>query len=64
MVDQIIGNSHTVIKQLSQLRPPPDQDTRIVVIEIDGEPTVTGILADKVYVLRAIDETWSISVTS
>ena len=32
-------------------RPPPDKDTRIVVIEIDidGEPTVAGILADKVH---------------
>ncbi|MCE7028606.1 chemotaxis protein CheW [Jiella avicenniae] len=32
-------------------RPPPDGDTRIVVMEIDldGEPMVAGILADKVY---------------
>ena len=32
-------------------RPPADADTRIVVMEIDldGEPLVTGILADKVY---------------
>ena len=32
-------------------RPPPSVDTRIVVIEIelDGEPTVVGILADKVH---------------
>lgn len=32
-------------------RRPPDQDTRIVVIEIelDGEPAVAGILADKVH---------------
>ena len=32
-------------------RPPPNVDTRIVVIEIDldGEPTVVGILADKVH---------------
>ncbi|ORE86515.1 chemotaxis protein CheW [Aurantimonas sp. 22II-16-19i] len=32
-------------------RPPPDADTRIVVMEIDldGEPLVAGILADKVY---------------
>ena len=31
--------------------PPADADTRIVVMEIDldGEPLVTGILADKVY---------------
>ena len=38
-------------------RPPPDQDTRIVVveIEIDGEPTVTGILADKVYDVTDIE---------
>ncbi len=39
-------------------RPPPDQDTRIVVIEaeIDGEPTVVGILADKVYDVTDIEE--------
>jgi purine-binding chemotaxis protein CheW len=38
-------------------RPPPDQDTRIVVIEIeiDGEPTVAGILADKVYDVTDIE---------
>lgn len=32
-------------------RPEPDQDTRIVVIEvdIDGEPTIAAILADKVH---------------
>ena len=38
-------------------RPPPDQDTRIVVIEaeIDGEPTVVGILADKVYDVTDIE---------
>lgn len=38
-------------------RPPPDQDTRIVVIEIeiDGEPTITGILADKVYDVTDIE---------
>lgn len=32
-------------------RPPADADTRIVVmeIELDGEPMVAGILADKVY---------------
>ncbi|MCK5933653.1 MAG: chemotaxis protein CheW [Fulvimarina manganoxydans] len=32
-------------------RPPADTDTRIVVMEIDldGEPMVAGILADKVY---------------
>ena len=38
-------------------RPPPDQDTRIVVIEIDidGEPTVAGILADKVHDVTDID---------
>lgn len=31
-------------------RPPPDEDTRIVVMEVvvDGEPTIAGILADKV----------------
>lgn len=31
-------------------RPPPDKDTRIVVMEIDldGEPTIAGILADRV----------------
>ena len=39
-------------------RPPPDQDTRIVVIEaeIEGEPTVVGILADKVYDVTEIEE--------
>lgn len=38
-------------------RPPPDQDTRIVVIEIeiDGEPTVVGILADRVYEVTEIE---------
>lgn len=38
-------------------RPPPDQETRIVVIEIEinGEPTVAGILADKVYDVTDID---------
>lgn len=31
-------------------RPPADEDTRIVVmeLEVDGEPTILGILADKV----------------
>lgn len=35
-----------------------DQDTRIVVIEteIDGEPTVVGVLADKVYDVTDIEE--------
>ncbi|HEY9011582.1 MAG TPA: chemotaxis protein CheW [Devosia sp.] len=39
-------------------RPPPDEDTRIVVIEaeIEGEPTVVGILADKVYDVTDIEE--------
>jgi purine-binding chemotaxis protein CheW len=38
-------------------RPPADQDTRIVVIEtdIDGEPTVVGIIADKVHEVTEID---------
>ena len=38
-------------------RPPPDHDTRIVVIEvdIDGEPTVAGILADKVHDVTDIE---------
>jgi purine-binding chemotaxis protein CheW len=38
-------------------RPPPDQDTRIVVIEIEieGEATVVGILADKVYDVTDIE---------
>ena len=38
-------------------QPPPDQDTRIVVVEIDidGEPTVAGILADKVHDVTDID---------
>lgn len=35
----------------------PDQDTRIVVIEteIDGEPTIVGVLADKVYDVTDIE---------
>lgn len=39
-------------------RPPADQDTRIVVIEaeIEGETTVVGILADKVYDVTDIEE--------
>ncbi|MGV8834068.1 MAG: chemotaxis protein CheW [Devosia sp.] len=38
-------------------RPEPDQDTRIVVMEIDidGEPTIAGILADKVYDVTEIE---------
>lgn len=38
-------------------RPEPDEDTRIVVIEtdIDGEPTVVGIIADKVHEVTEID---------
>lgn len=38
-------------------RPPADQDTRIVVVEfdLDGEPMVTGILADKVHEVTEID---------
>ena len=38
-------------------RPAPDQDTRIVVMEIDidGEPTVAGILADKVHDVTDIE---------
>lgn len=38
-------------------RPPPDKDTRIVVLEteIEGEPTVVGILADKVYDVTDIE---------
>jgi purine-binding chemotaxis protein CheW len=38
-------------------RPPPDQDTRIVVIEIDldGEPAIVGILADKVHDVTDIE---------
>jgi purine-binding chemotaxis protein CheW len=40
-------------------RPPPDQDTRIVVIEIEiaGEPTVVGVLADKVHDVTDIEAT-------
>lgn len=36
----------------------PDQDTRIVVMEIDidGEPTIAGILADKVYDVTDIEQ--------
>lgn len=38
-------------------RPPPDKDTRIVVLEteIEGETTVVGILADKVYDVTGIE---------
>ena len=38
-------------------RPEPDEDTRIVVMEvdIDGEPTVAGILADKVHDVTDIE---------
>jgi len=45
-------------------RPEPDEDTRIVVMEvdIDGEPTVAGILADKVHDVTDI-ETASIEET-
>jgi len=40
-------------------RRPPDKDTRIVVVEIDigGEPTVTGILADKVHDVTDLEST-------
>jgi purine-binding chemotaxis protein CheW len=40
-------------------RPPPDKDTRIVVIEteIEGEPTIIGIVADKVHEVTEIDAT-------
>lgn len=36
--------------------PPPTPDTRVVVVEIDldGEPTVVGLLADKVYEVTGI----------
>lgn len=39
-------------------RPPPDKDTRIVVIEIDldGEPTIAGILADRVRDVTDIEQ--------
>lgn len=38
-------------------RPPPDADTRIVVIEIelDGEPTIVAILADRVHDVTDIE---------
>jgi purine-binding chemotaxis protein CheW len=38
-------------------RPPANEDTRIVVIEIDidGEPTVAGVLADKVHDVTDIE---------
>lgn len=38
-------------------RPPPDVDTRIVVIEIniEGEPTIAAILADKVHDVTDIE---------
>lgn len=37
--------------------PPPDKDTRIVVLEVDigGEPTTVGILADKVHEVTDIE---------
>lgn len=39
------------------VRPPADADTRIVVmeVEINGEPTIIGILADKVHEVTDID---------
>jgi purine-binding chemotaxis protein CheW len=38
-------------------RPEPDEDTRIVVMEVDigGEPTIVGILADKVHDVTDIE---------
>ncbi|MDB5540234.1 MAG: chemotaxis protein CheW [Devosia sp.] len=38
-------------------RAEPDQDTRIVVVEteIDGEPSIVGVLADKVYDVTDIE---------
>ena len=38
-------------------RPEPDQDTRIVVMEVnmEGEPTIVGILADKVHDVTDIE---------
>lgn len=38
-------------------RPEPSEDTRIVVMEIDmeGEPTIVGILADKVHDVTTIE---------
>ena len=38
-------------------RPEPDEDTRIVVMEVDmdGEPTIAGILADKVHDVTNIE---------
>ncbi|MEF2074244.1 chemotaxis protein CheW [Consotaella aegiceratis] len=38
-------------------RPPPDTDTRIIVVEfdLDGEPMVTGILADRVHEVTEIE---------
>jgi purine-binding chemotaxis protein CheW len=38
-------------------RPKPDDDTRIVVmeIELDGDPAIVGILADKVYDVTDIE---------
>jgi len=40
-------------------RPPPDEDTRIVVmgVAVDGEPTIAGILADKVHDVTDIEAT-------
>ncbi len=38
-------------------RPEPNEDTRIVVMEVDmeGEPTIVGILADKVHDVTTIE---------
>lgn len=40
-------------------RPPPDADTRIVVaeVDIDGEPSLVGIVADKVHDVTDLDGT-------
>jgi purine-binding chemotaxis protein CheW len=61
-----IINVRGKVVPLTDLRPrfgmeaaPPTIDTRIVVVEIvlDGEPTIVGILADKVHEVTAIEVT-------
>lgn len=41
-------------------RPEPDQDTRIIVMEIniDGDPAIVGILADKVHDVTDIESAY------
>lgn len=45
--------------KLGMERQPPTIDSRIVVVEVDvdGEPTTIGLLADKVYEVTEVEET-------